>query len=369
VRPNVTEDISKPFSGSRGILSNFDKLWSERERSRMPGLGLNTVRIGHGLRVVTLENELLRVQILPEAGAKIWQITYLPLDTELLWNNPRIPPARHAIHACYDDVWSGGWDELFPNDEETAIGDNRYPDHGELWSGSWDAEPFTRADEVGVRLRLQTPVSAVAVEKTITLHRGCAQLRFSHRFTNHGAAAFPFLWKLHPAMRVTSQHRIDMPRMRVVREPAFPGTLAEAPLDFAWPYAPLAGRTVDLRRVPNAHEKELYFFYGTEMEGGWCALTDTAKRLACGLRFDPAIFPSCWLFASYGGWRGYNVAVLEPCTGYPLRFAEMQAEGRAREIQPEETLATEVLFTVQEGLDAVSGIGEDGRMASAAVQP
>ncbi|MDX6461839.1 MAG: hypothetical protein QOE55_5536, partial [Acidobacteriaceae bacterium] len=80
MRPNVTEDISKPFSGSRGILSNFDKLWSERERSRMPGLGLNTVRIGHGLRVVTLENELLRVQILPEAGAKIWQITYLPLD-------------------------------------------------------------------------------------------------------------------------------------------------------------------------------------------------------------------------------------------------------------------------------------------------
>jgi hypothetical protein len=26
VRPNVTEDISKPFSDSRGILSNFDKL-------------------------------------------------------------------------------------------------------------------------------------------------------------------------------------------------------------------------------------------------------------------------------------------------------------------------------------------------------
>ncbi|MDT7813380.1 MAG: hypothetical protein QOJ42_3296, partial [Acidobacteriaceae bacterium] len=62
----------------------------------MPGLGLNTVRIGHGLRVVTLENELLRVQILPEAGAKIWQITYLPLDAELLWNNPHILPAQHA---------------------------------------------------------------------------------------------------------------------------------------------------------------------------------------------------------------------------------------------------------------------------------
>jgi hypothetical protein len=207
------------------------------------------------------------------------------------------------------------------------------------------------------------------VEKTITLRQGNAQLRFSHRFTNHGASRFPFLWKLHPAMRVTPQHRIDMPCMRVVPEPDFPGTLAEAPLEFAWPYASVAGHTVDLRCVPDPREKALYFFYGTEMEAGWCAVTDTAKRLACGLRFDPAIFPSCWLFASYGGWRDYNVAVLEPCTGYPLQFAAMQAAGRARELYPEETLATEVLFTVQEGLDAVGGIDESGRILSAAAEP
>ena len=178
----------------------------------MAGLTLSTVGVHRGLRVVTLENELLRVQVLPEAGAKIWQITYLPLDTELLWNNPHIPPERHAIHAPYDDVWSGGWDELFPNDEEAVIHDKRYPDHGELWSAAWEAESFSFADRVAVTLRLQTPMSSVAVEKTIELRHGSAQLHFSHRFTNHGAAAFPFLWKLHPAMRVTPQHRIDMPR-------------------------------------------------------------------------------------------------------------------------------------------------------------
>jgi hypothetical protein len=335
----------------------------------MVGLALNTVESYCGLRMMTLENELLRVQIFPEAGAKIWQITYLPLDTDLLWNNPHIPPAQHAIHACYDDVWSGGWDELFPNDEEAVIRGERYPDHGELWSAAWEAEPFTCADKVGVTLRLRTPLSSITVEKAIVLHHGSAQLHFSHRFTNHGAASFPFLWKLHPAMRVTPQHRIDMPRMRVVREQDFPGTLVEAPLEFAWPYAALPGRTIDLRRVPDPRDRELHFFYGTELEGGWCAVTDRAKRLACGLRFDPKIFPSCWLFASYGGWLDYNVAVLEPCTGYPLRFAAMQAAGRARELQSGETLETDVLFTVQEGLDAVDGINEAGRMMSANPAP
>lgn len=332
----------------------------------MPALQLNPSRTSHGLRAITLENELLRVQILPEAGAKIWQIVYLPLDTPLLWNNPDIAPAAHPLHACYDDVWSGGWDELFPNDEEALIAGQRYPDHGEFWTARWDAEPFTSAHEVGVALHLRTPLSAITVEKTITLRRNEAQLRFSHRLKNHTGAPFPFLWKLHPAMRVTTSHRIDMPAMQGVREPAFPGTLAEAPIEFTWPHITRAGKPVDLRRVPHPDEQELYFFYGTELQDGWCAITDTAQRFACGLRFDPEIFCSCWLFATYGGWRGYNVAVLEPCTGYPIQFSEMQAAGHARVLPPGETLATEVLFCVQEGLESVGAIGKDGRMIAAA---
>ena len=106
-----------------------------------------------GLRVVTLENRFLRLTILPEAGAKIWQITYKPFDADLLWNNPRIGPSRIPPNSRYDDVWCGGWDELFPNDEVAVIEGESYPDHGELWTGDWAAEPFSAADEVGVRLR------------------------------------------------------------------------------------------------------------------------------------------------------------------------------------------------------------------------
>ena len=328
----------------------------------MPRLSPKTSQTSHGLHVITLENELLRVEILPEAGAKIWQITYRPLESALLWNNSQIAPARHALYTSYDDVWSGGWDELFPNDEEADIAGQRYPDHGELWAAAWDAEPFTSMAEVGVALRLQTPVSSITIEKTILLHEDEAQLHFSHRITNHSATEFPFLWKLHPAMRVTPRHRIDMPALRIVREPAFPGTLAEAPLEFTWPHVTRAGQTIDLRRVPDPCERELFFFYGTELKDGWCAVTDTSSRLACGLRFDPAVFRSCWLFASYGGWRDYNVAVPEPCTGYPIHFDKMQATGHARKLLPGETLTTDVLFTVQEGLESVGGIDRKGKM-------
>jgi len=325
-------------------------------------LSVNADWTYRGLRAVLLENRLLRIVILPELGAKIWQITYKPCDTDLLWNNPRAPAQRQPINSRYDDVWSGGWDELFPNDEAGFIDGESYPDHGEVWTGEWQAEPFRGRDEVGVTLRFITPISAIAIEKRIVLRRDSAQIHFHHVLHNPTAAPFSFLWKLHPALAVTPQHRIDFPAMRVNIEPAFPGTLAGAPSSFDWPETTIDGRTVDLRRITPTNERQLYFFYGSDLQDGWCALTDTATGLACGLRFDPQVFPACWLFASYGGWRNHNVAVLEPCTGYPLNFDAQRAAGRHRTLAPGEALSTDVRFVVQEGVQAVVRIDPDGRI-------
>jgi hypothetical protein len=150
--------------------------------------------------------------------------------------------------------------------------------------------------------------------------------------------------------------------MRVVREPTFPGTLEQAPLEFDWPLAHTPTGQVDLRRIPERALRQLYFFYGTAMQGSWCALTNTATKLSCGLSFDPAVFPSCWLFASYGGWRNYQVAVLEPCTGYPLNFDTLLAAGRQRTLKPGEVFETDVLFTVEAGHASITGIDRDGKM-------
>jgi len=280
-------------------------------------------------------------------------------------SHPRIPPARHPLKSCYDDLWSGGWDELFPNDEVAAIEGENYPDHGELWTGEWAAETFSSADEIGVTLRFTTPISSIHVEKQIVLQPDSAQARFHHRFTNCTSAAFPFLWKLHPAFKVSPQHRLDFPPMKVELEPAFPGTLTGMPAQFDWPHARNGARSVDLRRIPSPSERQLYFFYGTQIKEGWCALTNTATGVSCGLHFDPKVFQSCWLFATYGGWRNYNVAVIEPCTGYPLNFEAMRAAGRQHVLAAGESLETEVLFTVQEGIHAVSGIDADGKMVPA----
>ena len=137
------------------------------------------------------------------------------------------------MNARYDDVWCGGWDELFPNDEIASIGGESYPDHGEAWTADWKAEPFEKQGEVGVVQSVRTPISSIYIEKTITLRANESRLRFRHKFTNEGGSSFPFLWKLHPAFAVSSEHRIDFPPMKVVLDPAFVGTLDGAVSSFA----------------------------------------------------------------------------------------------------------------------------------------
>ena len=90
-----------------------------------------------GLRTIVLENDRIRVEILPELGARVNRIEHRASGTDLLWHNPRIEPRVVPIGASYDDNFAGGWDELFPNDLAGPVGDETYPDHGELWSQCW----------------------------------------------------------------------------------------------------------------------------------------------------------------------------------------------------------------------------------------
>src|SRR5258708_202004 len=273
----------------------------------------------HGLGTIVIENRLVRIIVLPEAGDKVWQIHYKPLHADILWNQPELHPSRHALHTSYDETWSGGWDELFPNDEAGELTGQSLPDHGELWTGTWQAESFRCNDTVGAHLNFTTPISNFLAEKTLLLRPDSAVLEVHYKLTNQGSSTFPFLWKLHPAFAVSANHRIDFPAMTVVREPEFPGTLDGAPLTFQWPDATLRNTMLDLRQVPDASSRAVHFFYGTELASGWCGVTNRTNKLAAALQFNPEVFSSCWLFATHGGWRELDVAGFWPPPSYPFK--------------------------------------------------
>lgn len=314
--------------------------------------------LGH--RVFVLENRALRVVVLPELGGRVWSIVYKPLDRELLWQNPRVPPRRVPFGACYDDVWCGGWEELFPNDVPATILGEKYPDHGEVWTIGWDCAAEAGDDSATVSLTCETPISAFRLERRLTLRGDEAALHTSHRLTNRGLDDFPFLWKMHPAFRVSADCRIDFPPMKVELEPAFTASLSGAPDRFAWPYADTPEGRIDLRVVPPESSRRAEFFYGTGYQEGWCAITDTAARLTYGLSFPASTFPSCWVFASFGGWRNHSVVILEPSTTYPFEVEKAIERGTARSLAAGASLQAQMVLKVQTGLSRVSGLSPAG---------
>ena len=121
-----------------------------------------------------------------------------------------------------------------------------------------------------------------------------------------------------------------------------------------------------MRIVPAADSGALHFFYGTGLRDGWCAITRCKHNLSVALKFDTAVFSTCWLFATHGGWKDLNVAVLEPATGYPFRLQSMVENGQACWLEPGESLSTEVVFTVKPGLSSIGGVDSNGAIHPAA---
>ena len=148
--------------------------------------------------------------------------------------------------------------------------------------------------------------------------------------------------------------------MTVELEPAFTASLAGASDRFLWPYADTPEGRIDLRTMPSASSRRAVFFYGTRYQEGWCAITDITSRLTYGLTFPASIFPTCWMFASFGGWRNHNVAILEPSTTYPFEIENAIERGTAPRLAAGASLEAKMALNVQTGLSRVSGVSPSG---------
>jgi hypothetical protein len=304
-----------------------------------------------GIPAVAVENAHVRAVLLPSLGGKLWQLTHVPSGRDLLWHHPRLAPRPVPSEAIYDDLFFGGWDLLFPNDEPEALSGVAMPDHGEVWSRPWqyDVEVAT-SDKATVHMWVDAPRSRCRLESWVTVTRGEPRVRFRHRLANEGTTALPYLLKLHAAVALTDDSRIDLATRRVLVGDWGEPRVGRTGVGYDWPYcSDETGQRHDMRLTLSPASGVTELQYATELTAGWCAITGGKDRPGLGISFDPQIFRSCWTFASYGGWQDLHVAVLEPCTGYPIGVREGLAQGTHQVLGAGETLDTEVAAIVLDG--------------------
>ncbi len=290
-----------------------------------------------GFRALVLENRRLRVVVLPELGGKVWSVVDKANDLELLWTNPRVPPRHVAFGASYDDSFFGGWDELYPNDEAEDLAGERFPDHGELWTLPWEWSVGQSDEGAWIEIGVRTPISSSHATKILSLGSDAAELVTRYRLENTGIRAQPFLWKSHVAVRLHEDSRLDLGAETVLlHDFGIPRARGAVPT-FSWPDLSAQGRSFDMRELPAADSGRSEFLLATRMSDGFCSVHHPHLGVRLRLEFDLAQLPSCWTFASYGGWRGLHVLVLEPCTGYPLSVREGVAAGTHQVLAAGET--------------------------------
>lgn len=316
----------------------------------------------NGCRVLRLENELLRVDVLPELGGKILHLVHKPEDRDYLWQHPSIDPAVLPNASNYDDNFCGGWDDCFPNVAAGVHAGEVYPDHGEFWTRRFEWHVDRSPDAITVYLQARGHVAPVRFEKWITLGRGSTTVKIRHRITHLGEHPFDFLWAQHPAVAVGPTHELIIPAQRGVIGSPGSGRLAAESSEFTWPHVPgRGGKLIDFSKVPASTGVPGYeMVYLKPLDAGWYAVLDRATRSGLGLAFDRDVFNTLWLFQSHGGWRGLHVAILEPCTGWPCDLAEAAAREQCARMQPGQVIETQTAAVVFSGRETVSHIDTNG---------
>ena len=87
--------------------------------------------------MLILQNEYLKVSVDQANGGAITSIFSRRTKDEWIYYDPSLKSEENDS-LIYDDMWCGGFEELFPNDAPDNVNGRILRDHGELWMRSWN---------------------------------------------------------------------------------------------------------------------------------------------------------------------------------------------------------------------------------------
>lgn len=302
-------------------------------------------------RAIILENDLIKLTLLPGWGSKIVSIIYKPLNYETLWQNPGENYIKTGYGEPYEKGEFSGFDEMFPSISRCIYEGYPWagieiPDHGEVWSIPWDyglGGDLVRLWVNGVRFPYQ-------LEKRVFLEKERIYLKY--RAINESSFDLDFIWAAHPLFNAAPGMEFIVPGGMDKVINSVPGPrLKEYGKVYDFPIAKLFdGRELNLGIVPERNDfgYQKYYFSG-KMTEGWCILYDRIKKLNIGLTFPEDRVPYLGVWVNEGGWEGqYNIAP-EPATGAMDRIDFARIWGMNSVLKAKESMEWYLNVSFKEG--------------------
>jgi len=284
---------------------------------------------------LTLGSDALRVEVLPELGAKISSLWLPDLQEELL-QAPLHPYAARDRTMGFEAGDASGIDECIPTVSGCEIGSTVFPDHGDFWR-----IPF-RSRREGEELVLEAEGFSLPLhfEKRLSLHG--SRLTIGYVLRNTGPAPVSFLWSAHPGFAAEEGDTIVLPPSvaEVTVWYSANSRLGAPGRAHSWPHTrDQHGETIDLGLAGGAADGVGDKLFATAPPEGWVAIERRRLRRRINVHFDPVQNPYVGLWLAYGGWpdgqtRRQHCVALEPCTAPADSLATAVERGWDRTLAP-----------------------------------
>lgn len=293
-------------------------------------LKTGTETIDHFLHLF-MENDYLRVEFLPEIGAKMIRLLHKKTGRQFLLEPQNQDNNYHHAYygANFESYDTSGFDECFPTISASTYPfstKNReiyFPDHGELWSIPWDYKLMNNELLLvcnGNRFPYYFAKHISLKDNEVIIH---------YHLENLSDQKFFYLWSAHPLLQVKPGDRLYF---RDNIEKVFLNWASDAKIGkygdmIDWPCISINGSQFDYSIVKDQNHGKAIKCFTETVKSGEAAVYFTASDESLIYHFDPKENPYLGIWLCYGGWptnqeNKHLTIALEPASGRPDSLSE-----------------------------------------------
>jgi len=313
----------------------------------------------NGFPCVSVRNERLRVDVLPDVGGKLISLRDLETSREFfLPPQPDGPQYRRAFYGAPFDAYDvSGFDDCFPTVEACrgklgAAGTAwQFPDHGEVWSMAWS----WRIEKQQIVLAASGVNWPYRIEKRVGLSEN--GVRVSYRLENLSTEPLAYLWSAHPLLNVRPGARILLPAdvTNVLvnwSSDDHAGRLGDIR---PWPHLDPQNPSLDYSDVKERETGLAAKVFTGRLQRGMAAVYDPQADESLAFQFDVERTPYLGLWLCYGGWppaaaQKHLTVALEPCSGRPDSLAEAMKRNEHSVAAPRSKCEWEIEMSIWRGV-------------------
>lgn len=244
----------------------------------------------------TLENEILKLEVLRDYGAKIASIVHLEREHEFLFQ-PTL--GRYELPIYGDDFYkydTSGIDDTIPTIDADIYPESKVAlmDHGDTWAQVWEYEV------VGDTLICTVELKSLPLKLVKKLKLVENRIEFKYELINETDEDIMYLWAFH-GLNVFN----DETEMFFRQEGTILNVIDGTDYDF------------DYKKLVNYEDgSENKYYFEDEITDGYCGLDYRDVKLKYILDYDTKINAYLGVWITKGGFKGEYNCALESASGY-----------------------------------------------------